>query len=96
MSGGSMDYLCFTLDERAKFPCDSPERSAFRKHLDLVVKALHDIEWVDSGDYGKGDEIPAIMACIQRSDVVQAALTDAKRAHEALGRAIVDAEASRK
>ena len=31
--------------------------------LRIVAKAAHDIEWVDSGDYGPGDEVAAIRAC---------------------------------
>lgn len=30
--------------------------------LDAVSKAMHDVEWVDSCDYGEGDEVPAIAA----------------------------------
>lgn len=64
MSGGSMNYLCHRLESDATFRQDTPERRAFAKHLKLVTKALHDIEWVDSGDYGEGDESKAIRACL--------------------------------
>lgn len=30
--------------------------------LDLVSQAMHDVEWVDSCDYGQGDELAAIRA----------------------------------
>jgi hypothetical protein len=30
--------------------------------MTLISKAMHDIEWVDSSDYGPGDEIEAIEA----------------------------------
>ncbi len=63
MSGGSMDYL-YSKIEWAEFPTDTPERAAFAEHLKLVAKALHDIEWVDSCDYGPGDENAAILACL--------------------------------
>ena len=63
MSGGSMNYL-YSKIEYADFPTDTPEREAFAKHLKLVAKALHDIEWVDSADYGPGDENEAIRACL--------------------------------
>lgn len=69
MSGGSMDYL-YQQVQAAEFKENTPERRAFRKHLDLVAEALHDIEWVDSGDYGYGDDTEAIMACINRTDVL--------------------------
>ena len=35
-------------------------RRVFGAHLKNVATALHDIEWVDSGDYGAGDELEAI------------------------------------
>lgn len=41
---------------------DCPLRRAFGEHLALCAKALHDIEWVDSGDYGTGAELNAIKA----------------------------------
>lgn len=63
MSGGSMDYICFKL-EAVEFEENTPLRKAFARHIKRVAKALHDIEWVDSGDYGEGDEEPAILACL--------------------------------
>lgn len=63
MSGGSYDYLYGKIDDMA----DSlrrqdlePRRAAFAKLLKLVADACHDIEWVDSCDYGKGDDHEAI------------------------------------
>ena len=35
-------------------------RAWFVEHLKLVSTAMHDIEWVDSGDYGPGDEVEAL------------------------------------
>lgn len=64
MSGGSMNYLYSKVLHCADFPLDTPERIAFAAHLKLVAQALHDIEWVDSGDYGPGDENAAIRACL--------------------------------
>ena len=64
MSGGSMNYLYSKVLHNADFPLDTPEREAFAAHLKLVAQALHDIEWVDSGDYGPGDENAAIRACL--------------------------------
>ena len=77
MSGGSMDYLYSKL-EYATFKLDTPERRAFWAHTQLVSKALHDIEWVDSGDSSPGDENAAIMACITKSDVLTAAIETAR------------------
>lgn len=80
MSGGSMDYLYCKLENDANFRLTTPERKAFAKHLVKVAKALHDIEWVDSGDYGPGDESEAIRDCLAPGMVLEAAI-DA--AHEA-------------
>lgn len=64
MSGGSMDYLCHKVED-AEFDLTTPLRVRFAAHLKLVAKALHDIEWVDSADYGPGDEDEAILACLE-------------------------------
>jgi uncharacterized small protein (DUF1192 family) len=48
--------------------------------LKLVAKALHDIEWVDSGDYGPGDENKAIRACLGDAAMLSTVLEMAKEA----------------
>ena len=49
MSGGSMEYLCFRVEEIAGHTHD--------REIDMLVKdfanLLHDLEWYDSGDYGE-------------------------------------------
>lgn len=67
MSGGSYDYLCFKIGDMAEqMPTrDNSKRIAFKELLRLVAKAAHDIEWVDSADYGQGDENAAIDACLK-------------------------------
>jgi hypothetical protein len=84
MSGGSMNYLYSKLEYDANFKQDTPERRAFAKHLKLVAKALHDIEWVDSGDYGPGDDIEAIRACLRTGATLEAAIEAAHEAHKTL------------
>lgn len=79
MSGGSMNYLYSRL-EYAEFDVDTPERRAFEQHLKLVAKALHDIEWVDSGDYAPGDENAAIRACLGDAVMLATVLEMAKEA----------------
>lgn len=79
MSGGSMDYAyrrveraCEDLAEvnedsgRMAYvdPAAMPLRAWLVAHLEVVAKALHDIEWADSGDYSPGDEIPALRAVV--------------------------------
>jgi hypothetical protein len=68
MSGGSYDYVCFKIQETAgsiRNQESNPRRAAFAHLLHLVGEAMHDIEWVDSGDYGTGDENRAIDACFE-------------------------------
>jgi hypothetical protein len=80
MSGGSMNYIYSKLEYEANFRQDTPERRAFAKHVELVIKALHDIEWVDSGDYRLGDENAAIRACLGDAVMLGAVLEMAKEA----------------
>jgi hypothetical protein len=66
MSGGSWDYLYLKIDEAAGNLLNetSSLRRAFGHHLGLVAAAMHDIEWVDSLDYGEGDDEEAIRAVL--------------------------------
>jgi hypothetical protein len=92
MSGGSMNYLYSKLEYEANFTAETPERRAFAKHLKLVAKALHDIEWVDSSDYGPGDENAAIRACLGDAVMLQTMLEMAKEAVATLQAEIDKAE----
>jgi hypothetical protein len=92
MSGGSMNYLYSKIEYEATFLQNTPERRAFAKHLHLVAKALHDIEWVDSGDYSKGGVPKAIRACLNDGAILAEAIDAAKEAYEELGAAIAKAE----
>jgi len=63
MSGGTYNYASFKLQEftdALSVATKDPRRVAFRELLILVTEAMHDIEWVDSGDYSEGDEYEAI------------------------------------
>ena len=84
MSGGSMNYLYSKLLYEATFVPDTPERKAFKRHLEKVANALHDIEWVDSGDKGPGGENAAIRACLQPDAVMFALVEQAKDVMAAL------------
>jgi hypothetical protein len=65
MSGGSYDYFYSRVEQMADdLNANTPLRQAFRTHLRKVAKACHDIEWVDSGDCGLGDEDKAIRECL--------------------------------
>lgn len=72
MSGGSWDYIYGKVQDIAETLQHSPDalRRAFGDHLVLCAKALHDIEWVDSCDYGKGQERPAVEAALGASAYV--------------------------
>jgi len=67
MSGGSWDYFTFKADEVAGRLEEekSPLRRALGQHMRLIARALYDIEWVDSGDKGEGDDIDAIKAVFE-------------------------------
>ena len=95
MSGGSMDYLYRRVEDATVYNSTHPGanalRGAFRAHLLLVAKALHDIEWVDSGDYGPGRECDAIHACFAAdfaSAVLDAAISSAETERAMLDAAI--------
>lgn len=65
MSGGEYDYICHRIAEiQIKDKDINIKRATFQKLLYLVAEAMHDIEWVDSGDYSEGSENDAIEACL--------------------------------
>lgn len=84
MSGGSMNYIYSKLLCEATFATDTPERKAFKKHIEKVAEALHDIEWVDSMDKVPGDENAAIRACLQPDAVMFTLVEQAKDVMAAL------------
>jgi hypothetical protein len=43
---------------------NKPLYTAFAKHLELVKQALHDVNYVISGDTGEGKEVESIKACL--------------------------------
>jgi hypothetical protein len=91
MSGGSLDYVYNKVEDVAQQiagRAETPEQHAFAAHLLKVSKALHDLEWVWSCDYSQGQEVEAIMACINRSDVLLVAVDRAQEAKRELERVI--------
>lgn len=66
MSGGAYDYGYQRIEEMADSMGQgaTPLRKRFIDHLRKVARAMHDVEWVDSGDWGEGDENDAIRACL--------------------------------
>jgi hypothetical protein len=82
MSGGSYDYAYIRIQDfaeslRLNGTRLSPEaltaRQEFKAHLLLVAEAMRAIEWVDSGDYGAGEEIKAIRAALDSVGDLKAA-----------------------
>ena len=81
MSGGSLDYVCYRLDDAI----DTIERratttlqKAFAQHLKDVAKALHDLEWVYSGDYSEGQEVESLRKVINKEMELKAATEQAE------------------
>jgi hypothetical protein len=67
MSGGSWNYV-FCKIEDAAFELKRSEclyRRILGNQMELISKAMHDIEWVDSCDYSKGDEMKALKEAIE-------------------------------
>ena len=83
MSGGSYDYVCYKVEEMADQLKNDPSelRRAFAEHLFLVAKAMHDIEWVDSGDYGQDGDVNAINAVLEnpKQKCIEILNSDAKK-----------------
>lgn len=83
MSGGSLNYVYSIVESAArdvKFRAETPLHHAFATHLLKVAKALHDLEWVWSSDYGPGDEVEAIRAVLGEGAELEAATERAERA----------------
>lgn len=79
MSGGSLDYVCYKVEDVAGQIGGTPLYDAFSKHLKLVSKALHDVEWVMSSDYGSGDDEEAIRAVLGPGAELESAIESAER-----------------
>ncbi len=66
MSGGAWNYFYARLGDAADRLDEDrdPLRRALGAALRPFVAALHDVEWVDSGDYGPGGEHDAIRVAL--------------------------------
>jgi len=59
MSGGSYDYKYRELEELADLfdPQPRDDKQPIRKRLSIALREIaqqcHDVEWIDSGDYGE-------------------------------------------
>jgi hypothetical protein len=86
MSGGSYNYAYVQVEDMGRTLRKSPDplRRAFGEHLVRVAKAMHDVEWVDSGDYGDGDEVGAIREVVTIAAELDAAIAAAEEAADRL------------
>ena len=81
MSGGSLDYVCYKLDDAIEVierRATTVLQKAFAKHLKDVAKALHDLEWVYSGDYSDGDDVEALRKVVNKEMELKAATEQAE------------------
>ena len=81
MSGGSLDYVCYKLDDAIEVierRATTVLQIAFAAHLKDVSKALHDLEWVFSGDYGDGDDVEALRKVVNKEMELKAATEQAE------------------
>ncbi len=91
MSGGSYDYLGDKMEHAAR-KLLSKDQCAYRRAFgDLMRRcalAMRDVEWVDSDDYGIGDDEESIMECIRFSDILAISAEEAERCRDELDRLI--------
>lgn len=94
MSGGSYDHAYLRVQEMAGqlSNSDSLLRRAFVVHLDKVAKAMHAIEWVDSCDWGDGDDEAPIRAVLAPGDELSVAIAEAEKARAELEAALCRAK----
>ncbi len=91
MSGGSYDYAYLKVDDMAhnlRQLATDPLRRAFHDHLLLVSQAMRAVEWVDSHDWGKGEEAGPVRAVLAPGAELAAAITMAKETLAMLEHAI--------
>jgi hypothetical protein len=88
MSGGSWDYVSHHLEDVAmKLKSQAcPYRRAMAHRLHLIAQALHEIEWVDSGDTSHPSEMPAIMKALGKDADAEAMAVIAAEAKETIGK----------
>lgn len=91
MSGGAYEYASYKLETLAESIRDQhtdPLRRAFADHIRLIAKAMHDIEWADSGDTGPDSWQEATRAVIAPTAELEAATRLAEHAAKQLQAAL--------
>jgi hypothetical protein len=94
MSGGSYEYLYSRVQgfaEDCVVPVQTPLRRAFAAHLLKVAEAMHDVEWVDSGDYEEGGADEAMREVLAAGAELEAAKAGARLAIDQLVNALANA-----
>lgn len=97
MSGGSLDYIYSRVEEvaeKVRGMAETPLHHAFADHLVKVAKALHDIEWLFSCDYGDGQEVEAIKAVLPADSEIVSAIGRAQATSADLLRLLAEAKAN--
>jgi len=95
MSGGALDYVYSHVEDAARTLMAKAEdevQRAFAKHLFKVADALHEAEWVLSGDNGPGDDHKAILRVITPQAVLASLIDDAEQTQEHLQEWIIRAK----
>jgi len=90
VSGGSWDYVYYKFEEVARRLTESrePLRRGLGKLVGEIAEALHDIEYLDSSDYGPGDDEKAIRKVLGPARALESVLAEAKEAQLALSKEI--------
>ena len=84
MSGGSLDFVYFKVDEAAReisresATSRIPELKAFKDHLVKVAEVLHDVEWFLSGDYTEETMVESIKKLLSEEQVLDALVKEAE------------------
>lgn len=59
MSGGSHNYVCFKIEEELCGRMWDPELDDLMQD---IANLAHDLEWYESGDYGRDDYFKSVKA----------------------------------
>ena len=95
MSGGSLDYVYSRVEDAARTLMAKAEdevQRAFAKHLFKVARALHETEWVLSGDKVQGEDHQEILNVITPQAVLASLIDDAEQTQEHLQEWIIRAK----
>jgi hypothetical protein len=95
MSGGALGYASghieSTIYEMGRHEL-TPKMRVFRKFLVKVAKAVHDVEWELSDNYGPGGSDKAVDAVLPDGFSLKCAIEEAEEAERNLRAAIDDAK----